>query len=144
MVLPLCVLGGLGYDALSARRSQVVAPILLLTAGLLIYALAYATASPLLPTRFRHTQIEAAQITELVKAQPAPIYTIGAVALNVLAYVPGRIVFTTPGELDALPAPAWMVLPIPDADALLSRRPSDLRDATPPGVQEWRFLRRGG
>ena len=40
MVLPLCVFGGLGYDLLGARRPDVVAPILLLTACLLIYALA--------------------------------------------------------------------------------------------------------
>ena len=144
MVLPLCVLGGLGYDALSARRPQIVAPILLLTAGLLIYALAYAAASPLLPTRFRHTQIEAAQITELVKAQPAPIYTIGDAALNVLPYVPGRIIFTTSDELVAIPGPAWMVLPIAEADALLSRRPINLHRLTPSGVREWQLLRRDG
>lgn len=41
MVLPLCVLGGLGYDLFSARRPQIVAPLLLVTAGLLGYALLY-------------------------------------------------------------------------------------------------------
>jgi hypothetical protein len=41
MLLPLCVFGGLGYDLFSARRPQLVAPLLLLTAGLLVYALLY-------------------------------------------------------------------------------------------------------
>ena len=40
MVLPLCVFGGLAYDLLGALRPDIVAPILLLTACLLIYALA--------------------------------------------------------------------------------------------------------
>ena len=37
---------------------------------MLIYALGYAIASPLLPMRFRPTQIEAARITQLVQAAP--------------------------------------------------------------------------
>ena len=53
MVLPLCVFGGLGYDQLSVRRPQLVAPILVLTVGLLLYALAYsarvAAIAPALP-----------------------------------------------------------------------------------------------
>jgi hypothetical protein len=118
-----------------------VAPVLLLTAGLLIYALGYSVASPFLPARFRHTQMEATRLTELVQAQPAPIYTIGATALNVLPYVPGRILFVTPGELETVAAPAWVVLPPADADALLSRPRSNLREVTPSGVQAWRVLR---
>jgi 4-amino-4-deoxy-L-arabinose transferase-like glycosyltransferase len=141
MVLPLCVLGGVGYDSLNARRPEIVAPVLLLTAGLLIYALGYSVASPFLPARFRHTQMEATRLTELVQAQPAPIYTIGATALNVLPYVPGRILFVTPGELETVAAPAWVVLPPADADALLSRPRSNLREVTPSGVQAWRVLR---
>jgi 4-amino-4-deoxy-L-arabinose transferase-like glycosyltransferase len=141
MLLPLCVLGGLAYDALNARRPEVVAPVMLLTAGLLIYALGYSLASPFLPARFRHTQIEAARLSELVQAQPAPIYTIGATALNVLPYVPGRIVFVTSGALETVPAPAWMVLPLADADALLMRGRSNLREMTPDGVRDWRLLR---
>jgi hypothetical protein len=38
-VLALCVLGGLGYDLLGARLPLIVAPLLLLTAALLSYAL---------------------------------------------------------------------------------------------------------
>ena len=38
MVLPLCVFGGLGYDLLSEKRPQIVAPIMVLTAALLVYA----------------------------------------------------------------------------------------------------------
>lgn len=141
MVLPLCVLGALGYEALSVRRPEVVAPILLLTAGLLVYALVYSVASPFFPGRFRHTQMDAARLTELVRAQPAPIYTIGATALNVLPYVPGRILFASATELATVSAPAWMVLPPDEADALLSPRRGSLREMTPDGIQEWRLLR---
>jgi hypothetical protein len=40
-VLQLCVLGGLGYDLFSTRLPLVIAPLLLLTAGILAYALLY-------------------------------------------------------------------------------------------------------
>ena len=142
MVPALCVFGGLAYDMLAARRPQIAAPLLLLTAGLLIYALGYAVASPLLPMRFRPTQIEAAQITRLVQAAPGPIYRSGDTALNVLPYVPGRILNATLDELGTVVGPAWMVLPADEADALLARRPDKLHAVMPLGeAQQWRLLR---
>jgi len=142
MVPALCVLGGLAYDALAARRPQIVAPLLLLTAGLLVYALGYSIASPLLPMRFRPTQIEAARITQLVQAAPAPIYRTGDTGLNVLPYVPGRIRNATLDELGTVSGPAWMVLPADEAAALLARRPDKLHAVMPLGeAQQWRLLR---
>ncbi len=142
MVLPLCVFGGLAYDMLAGRRPEIVAPLLLITAALLVYALGYAIASPLLPTRFRPTQIEAARITQLVQAAPGPIYRTGDTALNVLPYVPGRIRNATLDELASVPGPAWMVLPADEAVALLARRPDKLHAVTPLGdAQQWRLLR---
>ncbi len=142
MLPALCVFGGLAYDMLAARRPQIVAPLLLLTAGLLIYALGYAVASPLLPMRFRPTQIEAARITQLVQAAPGPIYRTGDTALNVLPYVPGRILNATLDELGTVPGPAWMVLPADEAAALLARRPDKLHAVMPLGeVQQRRLLR---
>jgi hypothetical protein len=124
-----------------SRRSW--RPIVVLTAGLLTYALLYSVvASPILPTRFRHTQIEAARVTALVQAAPAPLYRTGDAALNVLPYVPGRILNASFDELQTLPAPAWMVLPDAEAVALLARRPDKLRVVMPLGDQEeWRLLR---
>jgi 4-amino-4-deoxy-L-arabinose transferase-like glycosyltransferase len=143
MLLPLAVFGGLGYDLLSARRPQIVAPVLLLTAGCLAYALVYAALSPLLPQRFRQAQIEAAQITTLVQAAPAPIYRTTDTALNVLPYLPGRI--RNLDSLDALAAlsgPAWLVLPTDEAETLLARRPDKLHVAMPMGDRgQWRLLR---
>ena len=142
MVLPLCVFGGLAYDMLAARRPEIVAPLLLITAALLVYALGYAIASPLLPMRFRPTQIEAARITQLVQAAPGPIYRTGDTALNVLPYVPGRIRNATLDELAKVPGPAWMVLPADEAAALLARRPDKLHAVMPLGeAQQWRLLR---
>jgi hypothetical protein len=141
MVLPLSVFGGLGYGLFEARRPEIVAPILVLTAGLLIYALIYALVSPFLPLQYRQARIEAGELTAQVQAAPAPIYRIGDVALNTLPYVPGRIVIATEDEMAAAPAPAWMILPADQAEALLARRPG-LRVVRPLGdVGQWRLLR---
>ena len=122
MVLPLAVFGGLGYDLLSARRPQIVAPVMLLTAALLAYALLYAAASPFLPLRYRQAAIDAARITALVQAAPGPIYRTGDIALNVLPYVPAIVLEATPDELAAVAGPAWMVLTTDQAETLVARR----------------------
>jgi 4-amino-4-deoxy-L-arabinose transferase-like glycosyltransferase len=142
MVPPLCVFGGLGYDLLSARRPQIVAPLMLLTAALLAYALIYAAASPFLPMRYRQAWMDAERVIALVQAAPGPIYRTGDAALNVLPYVPGRILFATPNELAAVTGPAWIVLPTDQADALLARRPDALHIVMPVGdAEQWRLLR---
>ncbi len=142
MLLPLCVFGGLGYDLLAARRADIVAPILLLTAALLANALVLSLLSPFLPLRYRQAEIDAVRVTALVQAAPATIYRTGDTALNVLPYVPGRIRNATPDELAALPGPAWMVLPIGQADALVARRPDKLHVVMPVGdAGQWRLLR---
>jgi len=142
MVLPLSVFGGLGYDLFGARRPEIVAPILVFTVALLTYALIYALVSPLLPQQYRQARIEAGELTALVQAAPAPIYRYGDTALNTLPYVPGRIVIATEDEMAAAPAPAWMILPADQAEALLARRPGKLRAVRPLGdVGQWRLLR---
>jgi len=141
MVLPLCVFGGMAYDQLSARAPQIVAPVMVLTAGLLLYALAYAIASPLLPMQFRQAQVEGARVTPLVQAVPGTIYWSGDVALNLLPYLPGRILYATPDELLNVPPPAWMIMTAADADALLAKRP-ELQVIMPLGeTAQWRLLR---
>jgi 4-amino-4-deoxy-L-arabinose transferase-like glycosyltransferase len=142
MLLPLCVLGGLGYDALSVRRAQIVAPIMVLTAAMLSYALVYAAASPWAPKLFRRSRLEASRITALVAAAPAPIYTVTGTALNVLPYVPGPIFNTAAASLPTMPAPAWMVV-TPDLGArVLSQRPAVSRVVLPPDPwRDWELLR---
>jgi 4-amino-4-deoxy-L-arabinose transferase-like glycosyltransferase len=142
MILPLCALGGFGYDLLAARRPEAVAPLLVLTGALLLYALIYSALSPVLPMQYRQAQIDAARVTAAVQAAPAPIYRTGATALNVLPYVPGRILNATPDELAALSGPAWMVLPIHQAQALAAQRPDKLHVIMPVGdAEQWRLLR---
>jgi hypothetical protein len=142
MLPPLCVFGGLGYDLLAARRPEIVAPVLLLTATLLVYALVLSLLSPFLPLQYRQAAIDAARITALVQNALAPIYRTGDTALNVLPYVPGRILNAEPDELAALKGPAWMILPIDQADALLAQRPDKLRVVMPVGdAEQWRLLR---
>jgi 4-amino-4-deoxy-L-arabinose transferase-like glycosyltransferase len=142
MVPALCVFGGLGYDLLSARRPQIIAPLLLLTAGFLAYALIYAAASPFLPMRYAQAGLDADRVTAQVQAAPATIYRTGDTALNVLPYVPGRILIATPEELALLAGPAWLVLPTEEADALAAKRGGKLHVVLLLGEDEqWRLLR---
>jgi 4-amino-4-deoxy-L-arabinose transferase-like glycosyltransferase len=142
MVLPLAVFGGLGYDQLSVRKPQIVAPLLALTAALLLYALAYSAASPFLPNQYRQAAVDGDKVTALVKAAPGPIYPSGDVALNLLPYLPGPIAYASLDELAGMPAPAWMIMTPEDANALLAKRPAGLRIVMQLGeVGQWRLLR---
>jgi 4-amino-4-deoxy-L-arabinose transferase-like glycosyltransferase len=142
MLLPLCVLGGLGYDALSVRGAQIVVPIMVLMAAMLSYALAYSAVSPFMPNLFRRSRLEASQITALVGAAPAPIYTVTGTALNVLPYLPGPIFNTAVASLPTMPAPAWMVVTPDLAARVLAQRPAASRVALPPTPwHDWELLR---
>jgi hypothetical protein len=142
MLPPLAVFGGLGYDLLYRGRPDIVAPILVVTAALLVYALGYAAASPFFPKLFRHAEVDGARMAALVQAAPAPIYWSGDVALNILPYVPGRIRNVSMEQLADMAGPAWIVVAIPGADALIARRPNALHAVAPLGDREqWRLLR---
>ena len=143
LILPMCVLGGLGYDALMKREPLAVIPGLLVTFGVLAYAFVYSDiAAPLMPRQFRAAQIDAARISEQVKAAPATIYRTGVVGLNVFPLVPGRIVETDIAEIKKVSGPAWIALPPDMAQALIAERPSALRVVLQFGQDdEWRLLR---
>jgi 4-amino-4-deoxy-L-arabinose transferase-like glycosyltransferase len=142
MVLPLCVFGGLGYDLFSEKWPQIVAPIMVITAALLLYAAVYALASPFLPLRYRQAWLDAERMTAAVQTAPGPIYRTGDTGLNVLPYVSGRILIATPDELASVDGPAWMLLPNDEATALLARRSDKLHAVMPLGdVAQWRLLR---
>jgi 4-amino-4-deoxy-L-arabinose transferase-like glycosyltransferase len=142
-VLPLCVFGGMAFDTLrSTARPGLVAVLLLVTLSPLVYALGYSMASPFFPTLFRRSRLQAAQITELVRGAPGPIYRSGDTALNILPYVPGRIVGAGLEEMMAAHAPAWMVATIADSEKLLQTRSGDLKSVMPLGDRgELRLLR---
>jgi 4-amino-4-deoxy-L-arabinose transferase-like glycosyltransferase len=142
MVLPLCVFGGLGYDLFGEKRPQVIAPIMVITAALLLYASVYALASPFLPLRYGQAWFDAEKITAAMQTAPGPLYRTGDTGLNVLPYVPGRILIATPDELASVEGPAWMVLPDDEAGALVARRSDKLQVVMPLGdVGQWRLLR---
>ena len=142
MVLPLCVFGGLGYDLFAEKWPQIIAPIMVITAALLLYASVYALASPFLPLRYRQAWFDAEKITAAMQTAPGPLYRTGDTGLNVLPYVPGRILIATPDELASVEGPAWMLLPNDEAGALVARRPDKLRIVMPLGdVEQWRLLR---
>ena len=142
MVLPLCVFGGLGYDLFSEKRPQVIAPIMVITAALLLYATVYALASPFLPLRYRQAWSDAERITAAMQTAPGTLYRTGDNGLNVLPYVPGKILIATPDELASVEGPAWMLLPNNEALALVARRSDKLHVVMPLGdVDQWRLLR---
>jgi hypothetical protein len=73
---------------------------------------------------------------------PGPLYRTGDTGLNVLPYVPGRILIATPDELASVEGPTWMVLPNDEARALVARRSDKLHVMMPLGdVAQWRLLR---
>jgi 4-amino-4-deoxy-L-arabinose transferase-like glycosyltransferase len=142
MVLPLCVFGGLGYDLFSEKWPQIVAPIMVVTAALLLYATVYALASPFLPQRYRQAWLDAERMTAAMQTAPGPLYRTGDTGLNVLPYVPGKILIGTPDELASVEGPAWMLLPNDEAGALVARRSDKLNVVMPLGdVEQWRLLR---
>jgi 4-amino-4-deoxy-L-arabinose transferase-like glycosyltransferase len=144
MVLPLCVFGALAYDSLAKRAPQAVAPVLILTLGLLAYAFTYsAIASPALPAQFRSTKLDAARITQLVRRAPAPIFrTSVVVGLNIFPYIPDRITTTKAPAMETIRGPAWLAMPAKTAEDILKKRPNDLHTALSFGNhQEWRLLR---
>ncbi len=142
MVLPLCVFGGLGYDLFGEKRPQVIAPIMVITAALLLYATIYALASPFLPLRYRQAWSDAERITAAMQGAPGTLYRTGDTGLNVLPYVPGKILIAAPDELASVEGPAWMLLPKDEASALVARRSDKLHVVMPLGdVQQWRLLR---
>jgi 4-amino-4-deoxy-L-arabinose transferase-like glycosyltransferase len=144
MVPALCVFGGLAYDQMSARRPAIVAPVLVVTAVFLLYALGYAVASPFFPMQFRHDKVQAEQAATLIEAAPGTIYWYGDVALNILPYLPGHILNASLEELSTIPGPAWIITTGDDANTLLARRPGALRVAMPLGERDqWRLLRLG-
>ncbi len=143
MVLPMCVFGGLAFDALSERRPFLVAPGLTVTLAILAYAFVYSVvAAPLMPKEFRSSLIDARRITKLVQAAPGPIYRTSAAGLNVLPLVPTRIYESNHQTLETVSGPAWFVVPIDEAASLMSKRGSALRVVIPFGEdEEWRLLR---
>ena len=142
-ILPMCVFGALGYDALAKRWPLAVAPGLLVTLGLLGYAFIYSdVAAPLMPRQFRSAKIDAARITAQVAAAPAPVIRTDAVGLNELVLVPGPIVTKDLAALKALSGPAWIAADPDQAKALIAERGNNLRVVMSFGQNgEWRLLR---
>jgi 4-amino-4-deoxy-L-arabinose transferase-like glycosyltransferase len=143
LILPMCVLGGLGYDTLMKREPLAIVPGLLATFGVLAYAFVYSDiAAPLMPRQFRAAQIDAARINEQVRAAPATIYRTGALGLNVFPLVPGRIIETDIAVIKKVAGPAWIAVTPDVAQALIAERPDAFRVVLQFGQDdEWRLLR---
>jgi 4-amino-4-deoxy-L-arabinose transferase-like glycosyltransferase len=143
LILPLCVFGGLGYDALMKKEPLAAASGLVVTFALLAYSFVYTDiAAPLMPKEFRSAQIDARRIAGLVKAEPAPIFRTGDAGLNVFTLVPGHITNTDVAALKTVAGPAWIAVYPEEAQALMAARPNTLRVVIPFGQDdEWRLLR---
>ncbi len=142
-ILPMCVFGALGYDALAKRWPLTVAPGLLVTLSLLAYAFVYsAIAAPLMPRQFREAQIDAARITAQMAAAPAPLYSTSNISLNIFALVPGPIVTMDMAALETASGPAWIAARSDETKTLMAERRKNLRVVMPFGEDdEWRLLR---
>lgn len=122
MVLPLCVLGGIAFDALSERWPPFVASGISAVVGLLGYAVVHSATDTLLTPAYIRSKIVGTQITELVRSAPAPIYrTVWNGALNELSYVPYRVTTIDPNAIATVAKPAWIVVPAADAPAIIAQ-----------------------
>jgi hypothetical protein len=131
MVLPLCVLGGIGYDSLLQRSTVLVATSICIVVGLLGYSAAHSTVAQLLwPATYSQTKITGAQINELVRRAPAPIYrTVWDGGLNELSYVPYEVTKINPAAISSVAKPAWIVVPDAEADKIIAESHGHLKSS---------------
>jgi 4-amino-4-deoxy-L-arabinose transferase-like glycosyltransferase len=143
MLLPLCVLGGLCYDIFAEKQPWLMVPGMVVMLALLSYGFVYSlVAAPLMPWQFRSTKLYGAEITKLVRAQPAPVYRNGELGLNVFPYVPGRITQADLKTLETIPGPAWIAVFPDDAKMLMAKRPDTLHEVLKFGrYHQFRLLR---
>jgi 4-amino-4-deoxy-L-arabinose transferase-like glycosyltransferase len=128
MLLPLCVLGGIAYDALSERWPVFIASVICIVMGSLGYATIYSTiAAPLMPTSFRPTEIWGNQLTEFVRSAPAPVFRTELAGLNELPYTSLRVTDIDPTSISSLSRPAWIVVPAEEADAIIAKSNGHMR-----------------
>jgi 4-amino-4-deoxy-L-arabinose transferase-like glycosyltransferase len=121
MALPLCVLAGIAYDALSARRPALIAGSLAVMMGLLGYAIAHSVGDIVSTPAYSRSKIVGEQIAELVRKAPAPIYrTNWSTAMNELSYVPAKILTIGPARIPAIARPAWIVVPTEEVSVLVA------------------------
>ncbi|WP_045836552.1 glycosyltransferase family 39 protein [Hyphomicrobium sp. 99] len=122
MVLPLCVLGGLAYDALAEKRAVLVASGICITMVFLGYAAVHSIFDGLITPAYTQSKISGAQIAELVRNAPAPIYrTSWDAGLNEFSYVPFRVTTIGPNAISTIAKPAWIMVPTKDAPAIIAQ-----------------------
>lgn len=122
-VLAIATLAGL---ALPRFRSRLVARVAVgATVALLIYGMALnLIAMPLFPDRFRASAARGRGITQVIAAQPQPIYaTLGSVNRNTLVYLPASVRLRPIEALTSIPAPSWLLATPSQAQALRAARP---------------------
>lgn len=122
MVLPLCVLGGIAYDALSERRTVLVASGVCITIAFLGYAAVHSIVDGMIKPAYIRSKIASAQIAELVRNAPAPIYRTNMYAgLNEFSYVPLRVTTIDPNTVSTIAKPAWIAVPEKDAPEMIAQ-----------------------
>lgn len=122
MVLPLCVLAGIAYDALSDRWPVFMASCILVVVGLLGYSAFHSVVGGPLKPAYNRSRLDGSKITELVKHAPAPVYlTVWDAGLNELAYFPFKVTAIEPNTLATIARPAWIITPKDDANSIISQ-----------------------
>jgi 4-amino-4-deoxy-L-arabinose transferase-like glycosyltransferase len=143
-VPPLAVLAALAFDACRTARPRALGAGLAVVLGLLVYAVGYSVlAAPVLSREFRSTAQDGQRVAEATGRGATPIYRVDFAALNVMPYVPGRIVTITAAEIATVPRGAFLVVPSERASQLLSATPAIFAEVFRFGrFGEWRLLRR--
>nr|HML28514.1 hypothetical protein [Hyphomicrobium sp.] len=111
MTLPLCVLAGISYDALSDRMPVIAAAGICVVLGLLGYASEHSLTDAVSTPAYSRSKEVGGQITALIQAEPAPLYRAAwGAGLNELPYVPFRVTTIAPDAISSIPRPAWIVV----------------------------------
>lgn len=123
MTLPLCVLAGISYDALSDRMPAIAAVGICVVLGSLGYASQRSLMDAVSKPAYSRSKDVGGQITALIQAEPAPLYrTAWGVGLNELAYVPVRVTTIAPEAMASIPRPAWIVVPPDEGHKLIAQQ----------------------
>jgi 4-amino-4-deoxy-L-arabinose transferase-like glycosyltransferase len=134
MVPPLCVLGGVAYDALARRMPGLIAAGVSVVCLLLGYAAAHSVSDVLFSPAYIRSKLVGQQMAALLHDKPGPLYrTDWSEGLNELSYVPLRFTTIAPEAVPGMVRPSWLFVPAAEAPALIAEEHGRAKSVLPVG-----------
>ncbi len=121
-VLALAGAAGLAFDRFRLVRPRLANIACLIAAGLIAYQIVLSwVVMPLVPDLFQKSRIAGRMIAKIIETRPAMLYI--TVADTAVLYVPPPVRQASLEELLVVPAPAWALVSVAQAEQLLAMRP---------------------